>query len=73
MELNATAIKCMQLLGSIFDKFLKFEVFRKTKKHGYVLKSVNEFIKPNVKDVEHHKASCDVGSCAEKKLLEFDA
>ena len=66
-------LKCMQLLESIFDKFLKSEVFRKTKKHGYVLKSVNEFIELDVKDVEHHKALCDVGSCAEKKLLEFDA
>lgn len=64
-ETNASMIpllfpNCVQLLQSVFGKFLRAEVFKKNKKddQSYVLNLVNDLKEINVKNQTRHNASC---------------
>ena len=62
--------KCMQLLRSIFSKFLKPEVFMNTNNGEISLKSGNDLVDLDVND--NHKAVCDFGTHAEKLMQKHD-
>jgi hypothetical protein len=70
-ETNAPLIhllyqKCLQLLHTVFDKFLKAEVFLVKKgDQGYAMKHVKNLKQVNVRLQSNHKTSCSFGSQTE--------